>query len=160
MLAVVLSICFTGCGKPGDSFETTATTLSFDEKMSYYDNLADAGEVASVEATDPTALYRIAGSRVLVDGEVYTDIIDVFNRIYPDIYYKYGKEFYEPLITLNFDPTYLRDDPANVVGNTINININWFNDHHDRASVITYYIATTVLDYNSSAPKWLTSSIN
>ncbi len=160
VLCSVISVCFSACGPAPDKSEPEHTTLSFDEKVSYYDSLADAGEVASVEATDPTALYRVSGSRNLLDGEVYTDIIDIFNRTYPNIYYKYGKEYYEPVITLNFDPTYLRDDPANVVGNTINININWFNNHHDRASAIIYCIAGTVLDYNSSAPEWLKSSIN
>ncbi len=159
-VSLVILICFGACGPAPDKSESAQTTLSFNEKVSYYDSLADAGEVASVEATDPTALYRVRGSRNLVDGEVYTDIIDTFNRMYPDIYYKYGKEYYEPVITLNFDPTYLRDDPANVIGNTINININWFNNNHDKASVIIYYIAATVLDYNSSAPEWLKSSIN
>ncbi len=160
VLCSVIAVCFSACGPAPSKPETTHTTLSFNEKASYYDSLADAGEVASVEATDPTALYRVRGSRNLVDGEVYTDIIDTFNRMYPDIYYKYGKEFYEPVITLNFDPTYLGDTPANVVGNTININIEWFNNNHDKASVIIYYIAATVLDYNSSAPEWLTGSVN
>lgn len=159
VFAVLLSVCLFGCdnGKPS---EPEHTTLSFDERASYYDHLADAGEVESVAATDPSALYRVAGSSVLVDAEVYSAIIHTFNTTYPDIYYKYGKEYYEPVITLNFDPTYLRDNPANVVGNTININITWFNDNPDKVSVIIYYIASTVMDYNSSAPEWIKKAVN
>lgn len=157
---VILSVCLFGCDNYTGVSEPENTTLSFNEKVSYYDNLANAGEVESVEATDPSALYRITGSRMLINAEVYDKIVDTFNRTYPNIYYKYGKEYYEPIITINFDPTYLRDDPANVVGNTININIQWFNNNPDKAGIITYYIVTTVLDYNSSAPEWLRSSVN
>lgn len=153
-------MCLSGCVNNGNSNTPEQTTLSFEERASYYDNLADAGEVESVLATDPTSLYRVKGSSVLVNAEVFSEIINVFNRMYPDIYYKYGKEYYEPIITLNFDPTYLRDDPANVVGNTINININWFNNNPDKVSVIIYYIATTVMDYNSSAPEWIKGAVN
>ncbi len=160
VLLAVLSVCFFGCDNRNGSTETVSTTLSFNERVSYYDNLADAGEVESIEATDPSALYRITGSHMLIKAEVYDAIVDTFNRTYPNIYYKYGKEYHEPIITLNFDPTYLRDDPANVVGNTININIQWFNNNSDKADIIIYYIVTTVLDYNSSAPEWLKSSIN
>ena len=160
VLLTVLSVCLFGCDNRNSGSEPVNTTLSFNEKASYYDSLAYAGEVESVEATDPGALYRVTGSRMLLNAEVYDVIIDTFNRTYPNIYYKYGKEYYEPIIILNFDPTYLRDDPANVVGNTININIQWFNNNPDKAGVIIYYIAGTVLDYNSSAPEWLTSSVN
>ncbi len=158
--AAILSVCLSGCGNNSKPDEQEHTTLSFDERASYYDNLADAGEVESVAATEPGSLYRVVGSSVLVNGEVYNEIIHTFNRIYPDIYYKYGEEYYEPIVTLNFDPTYLRDDPANVVGNTINININWFNNNPDKVSVITYYIATTVMDYNPSAPEWIKAAVN
>ena len=134
--------------------------MSFEERASYYDNLADAGEVESIAATDPSVLYRVTGSSVLINAEVYSGIIDTFNRKYPNIYYRYGEDYREPIVTLNFDPTYLRDDPANVVGNTINININWFNNNPDKVSVIAYYIAATVMDYNSSAPEWLKKAVN
>lgn len=159
-LCSVISVCLFGCVKPNEPEQPEETTLSFEEKASYYDSLADAGEVASEDVTQAGALYSIAGSKVMVNGEVYSTIIDFFNRNYPQIYYKYGDEYYEPKITLNFDPTYLRDDPASVVGNTINININWFNANPEKASVLIYYIATTVLDYNPSAEAWMKNGIN
>ena len=88
-------------------------------------------------------------------------MINIFNRIYPSIYYKYGNYNYDPYrITLNFDAAYLRNEPANVVGNTININTNWFNKYPERVSVIVYYIARTILDYNASAPEWIIDSVN
>lgn len=157
---MLLSVCLSGCNNGKGNADEAETTRSFNEKVSYYDDLADAGEVPSVEATDPSALYRVTGSRLIINADVYDDIINTFNRIYPDIYFKYGKEYYEPIVTLNFDPTYLRDDAANVIGNTININIQWFNNNPDKASAIIYHIASTVLDYNSSAPDWLISSVN
>ncbi len=162
VLSVLISVsaCLTACSAPKKPENPVETTLSFEEKMSYYDSLADAGEVASVEATDPGALYRVTGNQVLMNAQVYTDIINIFNKFYPEIYYKYGSEYYEPIVTLNFDPTYLRDDPGNVIGNTINININWFNENPNKASVIIYYIASTVLDYNHSAPEWVEKAIN
>jgi len=162
-LYMTVLICFTACGK-GQGDESGKTTKSDEERFSYYDGLADPGELSDKEATDPSALYIIDdsnGSRDLLDDTVYNDMLSTFNRIYPDIYYKYGNDIYEPLhITLCLDATYLRDEPAFVTGNKINININWFNKHPERVSVLIYYIATTVLDYNSSAPEWLVNSIN
>ena len=157
---VMISVGFTACSKPQNPSQPEETTLSFEEKMSYYNGLADAGEVASEDVTQSGALYKVSGSKIMVNGEVYSAIIDIFNRKYPEIYFKYGDEYYEPVVTLNFDPTYLRDDPANVVGNTINININWFNANPDKASVLIYYIASTILDYNHSAPEWVKQGIN
>lgn len=159
-LLILLSVILFGCGNRNNDSAPVSTTLSFDERASYYDSLAYAGEVESVEATDPSALYRVNGSRMLINSAVYDAIIDTFNRTYPDIYYKYGKEYHEPIITLNFDPTYLRNDPANVVGNTININIQWFNNNPDKANTIIYYIVTAVMVYNSSAPEWVKSAVN
>ncbi len=156
----VLSVCLFGCTNPNKPEKPEETTLSFAEKVSYYDSLADAGEVASEDVTQAGVLYNVTGSKVMVNGEVYSAIVDIFNRNYPQIYYKYGDEYYEPKVTLNFDPTYLRDDPASVVGNTINININWFNSNPKKASVLIYYIATTVLDYNPSAEEWMKNGIN
>ncbi len=156
---VFLSVCLFGCNSENNG-DAEQNTLSFSERVSYYDNLADSGEVVTVEMTEVGALYRITGSAALCDGEVYSTIIGSFNKFYPDIYHKYGKEYYEPIITLNFDPTYMRDEPANVVGNTININVVWFNEHPDKANVIIYYIATTIMDYNASAPDWVKAAVN
>ena len=162
---MVVLICFTACGtnKSYDD-ETEKTTMSDEERMSFYDDLAHPGELSNKEATDPEALYIIDdnnGSRDLLDDTVYNDIINVFNKKYPDIYYKYGDRNYTPpRITLNLDVTSFRDVPAYVVGNTININVEWFNKYPERVSTVLYYVARTVLDYNSSAPEWLTSSIN
>ncbi len=156
----VFAVCFSACTKPNTPAKPEETTLSFNEKVSYYDSLANAGEVASEDVTQAGVLYSVTGSKVMVNAEVYSSIIDVFNRNYPQIYYKYGEEYWEPKITLNFDPTYLRDEPANVVGNTINININWFNANPKKANVLIYYIATTVLDYNPSAEAWIKDGIN
>lgn len=159
-LCAVISVCFSACTQPQKPSQPEETTMSFEEKMSYYNGLADAGEVASEDVTQSGALYNVNGSKIMVNGEVYSEIINTFNRNYPDIYFKYGTEYYEPVITLNFDPTYLRDDPANVVGNTINININWFNTNPDKVNILIYYIASTVLDYNHSAPEWVKHGVN
>ncbi len=156
---VLLAVCLCGCNNT-DNGGAEQKTLSFSERVSYYDGLADGGEIETAEMTEPGALYRVTGSTVLCDNQVYNTIINTFNKAYPDIYHKYGKEYYEPIVTLNFDPTYLRDEPANVVGNTININIVWFNENPDKATVIIYYIATTVMDYNTSAPDWIKAAVN
>ena len=160
VLCTVISVCFSACTPPQKQSQPEETTMSFEEKMSYYNSLADAGEVASEDVTQAGTLYRVTGSKVMVNGEVYSAIIDTFNRKYPELYFRYGEEYYEPVITLNFDPTYLRDDPANVVGNTINININWFNANPDKVSALIYFIATTILDYNNSSPEWIRQGIN
>ena len=160
LIVTVLSVCFSACGNNGEGDKETSSVMSFSEKMSYYDSLANVENDISAEVTDPSALYKISGSYKLVDANVYRDIISAFNHTYPNIYSRYGKEYVEPKVELYFDPAYLNDTPANVVGNTININVKWFNDNPDKATTIVYYIATTVMDYNASTPEWLFKAVN
>ena len=166
-LYIVLLICFTACSTDSNQInnkaEATKTTMSADERASFYDELAYPGDIPKVEATDDTALYRIEGNYDLIDEKVFNEIINVFNPVYPKLYSKYGKfgnEINKPIITLSFDATFLGDIPATVVGDTININVKWFNNNPDKVRVIVYYIATTALDYNSSASEWIKNSIN
>ncbi len=171
-LYMVLLVCFTACSTdsdgslgPKNKAESTKITMSDDERVSYYDGLASPDDIPHIEATDSSALYKIKGDYDLVDENIFDELINVFNPVYPRLYSKYGKynnEINMPVITFYFDATFMGDAPASVVGNTntININAKWFNNNPDKVTVILYYIANTVLDYNNSAPDWLKSSVN
>lgn len=160
--ATVLTCTLGGCGSVRNNnkpVENVETTTSFEELMSYYDNLAKGDISVEVMTTNVRGLYTVEGDvRQLPDG-VFENMVAIIERCYKKLYYEYSSNYSAPQLTLAIDPTYSRGDANYVVGNTIVINPNWFISHPEDYDSIILGMMKVALKYPNSVPEWINSSV-
>lgn len=159
--ATVLTCTLGGCGSVGNNkpVNNVETTTSFEEKMSYYDNLAKGDISVEVLTTNVKGLYTIEGDvRQLPDG-VFEKMVTVIERCYRKLCTEYSPNSSAPQLTLAIDPTFSRGDANYAVDSTIVINPNWFMTHPEDYDSIILGMMKVALKYPNGVPEWIKSSV-
>lgn len=127
--------------------------------VSYYDSLADAGEIDEYRTTQSNILYYITGDIETLPGGVYEKLIDVCKRNYEKIQREYNSSVPARRVTINIDSGYTRSEPNYVIGDTIVVNPYWFVDHPKDIDSLTTALADVVINYNDTVPEWIETSL-
>lgn len=162
-LLILFSLSFVGCtgGKNKPENKTEETTTTFNERASYYDELAKGDIAVEVETTaDDNTYFEFSGDINLFPEGIYKTIRNIVNNRYTSMYSKYGKNYRCPKITLVIDISYVADTPCHANGKTVYINPNWFADHPDDCDSILSALFQSMQDYSGTYPEWLESSLS
>ncbi len=160
-VVLVLAVFLGGCGGNGTVIQQeTQRTTSFEEKVSYYDELIKGDIEVEVETENIKRDFIVEGDESLLPGDTYDKLEHILSNYYQRIFNKYGDSYTRPQITVTIDIGYVRNDANYTVGKNIFLNPNWFADHPDDYDSILCAIAGTTQNYAAQdIPEWIESGI-
>lgn len=161
-LVLVLGVLLTGCGKGGGQLEgsTEPRTTTFEEKRSYYDQLAKGEIEVEIETTAVKgAYYSFVGDTALLPDDVLHALNGKVRGVYERIYSAYGPSFNIPKVTISVESGYTRSDSNYAVGTTVYVNPGWFAENPKKVSEIIYGLVQTMQTYHGDYPEWLKKAI-
>ncbi len=159
---IALSLFFGSCAHKTvvETQRTTAAhTTAFEEKASFYDDLAKGDISVEIETTRGTAKYRITGDKDLLPAKAYKKIESVVSSRYERIYSKYGASYTVPVITVNIQLGYSKNTPCYAVGTQIYVNPNWFGEKDSGYDSLISAMAATTQTYQGEVPDWIKTGI-
>lgn len=162
-LLIVFSLSLVGCtgGKNEPENKPEETTTTFNERASYYDELAKGDIAVEVETTaDENTYFEFSGDINLFPEGIYEKIRYIVNSKYVSMYSKYGSGYRCPKITLLIDIGYVADKPCHANGKTVYLNPNWFVDHPDDSEAVLSALFQTMQEYQGDYPEWIKSSLS